>query len=185
MTTKKNVMTPTFRASYPKLFKPELNDLNGKMEYSVVALFKKGEDLSKLKKAAEECLIEKLGADKTKWPKSLKSPFRDQSEREKEGKLPDGHVAGAIFLTLKSTYKPGVVNQNVEAIIDESEMYAGCNCRATVRPYYYDQKGNKGVAFGLQNLQKVSDGDPLGGSKAHASDEFAPLETSTGDDLFS
>ncbi len=173
----KNIMTPEFRASYPKLFKAEKNQLSGKEEFSVVALFKKGQDLSALKKAAEDCLIEKLGPDKTKWPKKLKSPFRDQSEREKDGEMPAGHEPGAIFMNLKSTYKPGVVDQNVQPIIDDSEVYAGCYLRATVRPYYYDQAGNKGVAFGLQNVQKVRDGEPLGGGRTRPENEFAAVET--------
>lgn len=175
----KNIMTPNFVASYPKLFKAELNEQSGKMEYSVVALFKKGEDLTALKEAAAACIVEKHGADKTKWPKNLKSPFRDQSEREKEGKLPAGHEAGAIFITMKSQSKPGVVDGNVQPIIDDAEVYAGCTMRATVRPYYYDKNGNKGVAFGLQNVQKVGDGTPLGGAKAAASTEFAPVAGAT------
>ncbi len=172
----KNVTTPHFVASYPKLHKPELNDLSGQLEYSVVALFKKGQDLSVLKKAAEDLLVEKLGADKTKWPKGLKSPFRDQADREKDGKLPPGHEAGAIFMNLKSKQRPGVVDQNVQAIIDENQLYAGAVCHATVRPYYYDQKGNKGIAFGLQNIQMVADGTPIGGARANAASEFAPVE---------
>jgi len=172
-----NVLTPNFRASYPKVFKAELNSLSGKQEYSVVALFKKGEDLSPLKKAAEALLVEKLGADKAKWPKNLRIPFRDQADKMKDGQLPAGHEEGAIFMNLKSQQKPGVVNQNVEAIIDETEFYAGCVCRATVRAYYYDQKGNRGIAFGLQNLQKVADGEPLGASRVSATNEFAPVET--------
>ena len=171
-----NVMTPNFRASYPKLFKAEVNKLSGKQEYSVVALFKKGEDLSALKKAAEACIIEKLGADKSKWPKNLRSPFRDQADKMKDGEMPEGHEEGAIFMNLKTQQKPGVVDQNVQPMLDESELYAGCVCRATVRPYYYDQAGNRGVAFGLQNVQKVADGEPLGGSRASATAEFAPVE---------
>jgi Protein of unknown function (DUF2815) len=179
----KNVMTPKFRFSYPKIFKAELNTLSGKMEFSVVALFPKGADLSELKKAAEECLTEKLGADKTKWPKGLKSPFRDQSDREKDGVLPAGHEAGAIFLNLKTSTKPGIVDQNVQAIIDESEFYAGCYAHASVRPYYYDQKGNKGIAFGLQNVQKLGEGDPLSG-RTSAANDFKPVESTSDDSMW-
>jgi len=182
----KNVHTPKFRVSYPKVFKPELNKLSGKTEYSVVALFKKGQDLSVLKKAAEEVLIEKLGADKTKWPKNLKSPFRDQTDREKDGVLPAGHEAGAIFMNIKSQQKPGVVNEDVQPIMDEADFYAGCYAHATTRPYYYDQAGNRGIAFGLQNIQKLSDGEPLGGGRTSATSEFTPVEnTSTEADMWS
>lgn len=156
--------------------------MSQKMEYSVVAVFKKGEDLTKLKNAVTEILTEKLGPDKTKWPKNLKSPFRDQGEREKDGVLPNGYEHGAIFMTLKSSQKPGVVDANVQPIIDEAEFYAGCYAHATIRPYYYDSKGNKGVAFGLQNIQKLSDGEPLSG-RANATSEFAPVATPN-DDMF-
>jgi hypothetical protein len=171
-----NVITPTFVASYPKIFKAEKNELSGKDEFSVVALFKKGEDLALLKKEAEAVLVEEFGADKTKWPKGLKSPFRDQSDREKDGVMPAGHEKGAIFITLKTGYKPQVVDANVQPILDESEIYAGCICRASVRASYFDKAGNKGVSFYLQNLQKVKDGEPIGGGKKAASAEFAPVE---------
>lgn len=182
-----NVIPPQFRVSYPNVFTPKLNDLNGKNEYSMVCLFKKGEDLSALKKAAEACLVEKLGADKAKWPKNLKSPFRDQGEKEKDGALPDGYEEGAIFMTVKSSQKPGLVDANNQDIIDAAEFYAGCYARASLRPYYYDKKGNKGVAFGLQNIQKLADGESLGGSRVKASDEFEPVASASGgsaNDLF-
>lgn len=174
-----NVMTPEFRVSYPHVFKPQKNDLNGKMEYSVVALFPKGADLSKLKAAATAALVKKWGADQSKWPDKLKSPFRDQAERAKnvDGKkvLPLGYEEGAIFLTLKSEQRPGVVDQNVQDIIDDVDFYAGCFARATIRAFAYDQKGNRGVSFGLQNIQKTKDGDPLGG-RTRASDDFSAVE---------
>lgn len=178
-----NVMTPAFRVSYPKVFKPEINQLSNKSEYSVVALFKKGEDLSALKKAAEEALVEKLGADKSKWPKNLKSPFRDQADREKDGVMPNGYEKGAIFLTLKSTQKPGVVDSNVQPIIDEADFYAGCFARATIRASYYDHAGNRGVAFYLQNIQKVSNGEPLSG-RVSAENEFAPVAGASSDSMW-
>lgn len=181
-----NINTPTFRVSYPNVFKAKKNDLNGKDEFSVVALFKKGEDISGLKAAAQKAIVDKWGPDKAKWPTNLRSPFRDQAERAKEvdGKriLPAGHEEGAIFLNLKSSQRPGVVDQNVQDILDESQFYAGCYARASVNAYAYDQKGNRGVSFGLGNIQKVKDGEPLG-NRAKPEQDFAPIaveETATG-----
>lgn len=181
-----NVITPKFRVSFPKVFEAEKNDLNGKMEYSVVALFPKDADLSALKAAAKACMEEKFGKDTAAWPENWRNPFRDQKEKTKkkdgvaikgaDGKpvLQDGCEAGAIFINLKSTNRPGVVDQNVQPIIDQSEFYSGCWAIAQVRPFYYDQKGNKGVSFGLQNVQKVADGDPLSG-RQRAEDAFVPV----------
>lgn len=174
-----NTVTPKFRVSYPNVFKARKNELNGKEEFSVVALFDKGADLTALKKAAQEATIKKWGADKTKWPTNIRSPFRDQGEREKEGTLPAGHEKGAIFMNFKSTQKPGVVDQQVQPIIDEADFYAGCYAIASVNAYAYDQKGNRGVSFGLGNLQKVKDGEPLGG-RTRAQDDFAPIAVEEG-----
>lgn len=170
-----SIVTPIFRASYPNVFKPKLNDLNGKEEYSVMALFPKGCDLSALKKMAQDAVEKKWGADKAKHPTNLKSPFRDQKELAKEGKMRPGTEDGAIFINLKAKEKPQVVDQNVQPILDEAEFYAGVFAKASVNAYAYDQKGNRGVAFGLGNIQKVKDGDPLGG-RTRAQDDFAPIE---------
>lgn len=188
-----NLMTPEFRVSYPFVFTPQANkeDPTREPKYSVTMLFKKGEDLTKLRDAVVDVLTEKFGP-KEKWPKNLRLPFRDQADKEKDGKMPEGYTKGAVFVTASGKQKPGVVDQNVNDIIDSSQFYAGCYARATVRAFYYDAKGNKGVAFGLQNVQKLRDGEPLG-NRMRAQDEFKPVEgadplaeaTGTGMDLLS
>ena len=173
--------TPEFRVSYPNVFKPKKNDLNGKDEYSLVALFKKGENLEGLKKTAMDAIVKKWGSDKSKWPTNLRTPFRDQNERMKEGKLPDGYEAGAIFINLRATQRPGLVeinpgNNALEDITDTSKFYAGCFAKATVSCYAYDNKGNRGVAFGLSNILKTRDGDNLTG-RTNAYDDFADVRS--------
>lgn len=179
-----NVVTPEFRISFPNLFKPKLNDQNDKMEYSCMALFKKGEDLSKLKKLAQDAGIAKWGPDTKKWPHGWRNPFRDQGEKQKQNKqtgelyLPEPYEDGAKFLTLKSTRKPGVVDGNVDPILDETEIYPGCWCRASVSAFTYGGPGTgftAGIAFGLQHIQKVRDDESLlSGTKPQ--DDFAPIE---------
>lgn len=175
-----NLVTPKFRVSYPKVFKAELNKLSGKAEYSVVALFDKDADLKPIREAIKAAIIEKWGPDAAKHPKNLRNPLRDQADKAKEidGKrvMPDGHTEGAYFLNLKSTQKPGVVDENVQPILDESTFYAGCYARASVSVYAYDQAGNRGVGIGLTNIQKVADGEPFSGRpKPEAS--FTPVKT--------
>ena len=58
---------------------------------------------------------------------------------------------------------------------DPADLYAGCKVRASINFYGFDQKGNKGVAVGLRNIQKLSDGERLDGRKK-ASDEFDAVE---------
>lgn len=185
--------TPKFRIDWPKIFQPEKNDLNGKMEYSCVALFPLGADLSELKAAAEAAAIKKFGPDKSKWPDNIRNPFKDQGEKRvkdqatgrpkvgADGKpiIPDGYVAGAPILNFKSEQRPGVVDANVQTIMDPSEIYRGCYCVAQVNAFAYDIKGNRGISFGLNNLQKVGDGDSLGG-RMKPEDAFAPVAAAAG-----
>lgn len=172
------INTPVFRVSYPNLFQPKRNDLNGKDEYSIVALFKKGDDLTKLKAACQAAIEKKWGKDKNQWPPNLRTPFRLQEERAKtvDGRrvLPAGHEEGAIFINLKSAQRPGIVDHNVQAILDESQIYSGCYGIAAVNAYAYDTKGNRGISFGLQHFQKIKDGEPLG-NRARPEDAFAPV----------
>ena len=160
------VMTPEFRVSFPAVFKPkrQKGDATSEPKYGLTMLFPKGADLSKLKAAAQEAVKEKWG---DKPPKNLRSPFRDQGEKEYEG-----YVEGAVFVSASSKQKPGLVDRQRQDIIDETEFYPGCYARATIRAFAYDNNGNKGVAFGLNNVQKLRDGDPLGG-RTRAQDDFA------------
>lgn len=180
------LITPKFRVSFPNVFEAKRNELSGKDEFSLVALFEEGAEktpeFKKLIAAVEEAKANKWGADKNKWPKNLRSPFRNQGEKAKEGDdgemfLPPGHVDGAVFLNLKSQQRPQVVDQSMNEIIDKNEFYPGCWARASVSVYAYDQAGNKGVSLGLKNIQKVADGEPFGG-RTRATDDFSPVEIS-------
>lgn len=176
-----NTITPKFRVSYPNVFESKLNEMSGKEEFSLVALFQKGADLSTLQNAATAAIEKKWGKDKKKWPKNLKTPFRDQGEKAKEtddGKeiLPGGYEKGASFITIKSMEQPGIVDSKNQAIIEPREFYAGCWARASVSCYAYEVKGNAGIAFGLRNIQKLADGEPLGG-RARPEDEFQAVDT--------
>lgn len=170
-----NILTPEFRVSFPYLFEPQSPLSEGqKPKFSIVMLFKKDADLSALKNAVTSLIVDRYGADKAKWP-TLKTPFRDQGIRSL-----DGYVAGAIFITASSLNRPGVVDAAVQPIIDPEQIYAGCYARASVRPFIYESRAggmtvvNRGVSFGLQNVQKTRDGDPLGG-RMPADKEFTPV----------
>lgn len=186
------VLTPVFRVSYPNVFKAKLNKLSKKEEYNLVALFDKGADLKALEKECLRVLVEKWGDGTVvkgaphkhgnfyfKTAKSsiaIRLPFRDQGERDNPEKgLPAGYVPGAMFMNLKSNQKPGLVDQKNQDIIDESQFYAGCYAKAAVNPFAYDQAGNRGVSFGLQAIQKVKEGEPLG-NRVNPQEAFQPIE---------
>jgi len=170
-----NVMTPKFRVSFPNVFRPgKPVDPTKPGKYSVTMLFDKDANLEPLKKAMVDFMTKKFGGNQASWPKLSRNPFRDQGEKSFEG-----YVAGAKFINATSNTKPGLVDAQNNDIINEADFYPGCYARATVRPFWYDTAGNKGVAFGLQNIQKLADGEPLGG-RVSASKEFEPVAPAGG-----
>lgn len=101
----------------------------------------------------------------------LKTPLRD-GDKDRKG---DEAYANSYFINANSTTKPGVVDADRQPILDSSELYSGIIGRASISFYAYNTNGNKGIACGLNNLQKLSDGTPLGGH-SRAEDDFADLD---------
>ena len=99
--------------------------------------------------------------------KALKTPLRDGDlERPDDEAYKDSY-----FINANSTTAPGIVDADRQPILDRSEMYSGVKGRASINFYSYNVNGNKGIAAGLNHLQKISDGTPLG-SKSRAEDDF-------------
>lgn len=163
----KKVMTPKFRVSFPSVFKARADFEGQEPKFSIVMLFDKATDISALKQLAQSVVLEKWGPDKAKWPQNLRSPFRDG---DVEGNGKDGYT-GVIFVRASSKTRPGLVDQEKVQILEESDFYGGCYARATINAFAYDKAGNKGVAFGLQNIQKLADGEPFSG-RTKAEDDF-------------
>lgn len=163
------IITPEFRASYVKVFQAE-EDLSGRMKYSIQMLFpKKGTDFAKIKEAIGEAVKTKFGA---KSPKGLRMPLRD-GDTEKEDN-PD--YAGMYFMNASSNQRPGVVDENLQDVVDPNDFYSGCWCIAQVAFYGYDAAGNKGVGVGLHNLKNTRNDDRLDG-RQDAADAFGGKST--------
>lgn len=98
----------------------------------------------------------------------LKTPLRDGDLERPD----DEAYKGCYFINANSATAPGIVDADRQPILDRSEMYSGVKGRASINLYAYNVNGNRGIACGLNNLQKISDGTPLGG-KTRAEDDFA------------
>ena len=99
---------------------------------------------------------------------AIKTPLRDgDAERPDDEAYKD-----CYFINANSATAPGIVDAARNPIIEHSEVYSGVYGRASINFYAFDSNGNRGIACGLNNLQKISDGDPLGG-KTRAEDDFA------------
>ena len=107
----------------------------------------------------------------------LKTPLRDGDAERPD----DEAYADSYFVNANSGTAPGIVDADRNPIIDRSEVYSGVYGRASINFYAFNSNGNRGIACGLNNLQKIRDGEPLGG-KSRAEDDFA---TEDDDDFLS
>lgn len=196
----RRIITPEFRVSWPSVFearKVNENDPNEKPKFSIVMLFRVKEtekskelgekpvDLTELRQAVAACFAEHLGSS---WQEEIKkrkgdgspmyrSPFRRGDDPEKADK--DGFGPGVIYARASSLYKPGVVDWNKQDIINPREFMGGMYARAQISVLWYSVKGNKGVSFGLDNVQKIRDGEIFGGGQK-AQDAFDAIEPPEG-----
>jgi len=170
MAERTKLVTPPFRVSFPQVFEPKGMD-GSEPKFSVVAVFDPSQFDAMQAKAFEalKAAAEAAAVDKFKKPLSsagLRNPFRDGAEKAHL----EGFGEGLVFMTLSSKMRPGIIDRNMQDILDPSDFYPGCYARATVSCYAYDNV-SKGVGFGLQNLQKLGDGDNLTG-RTNAADDF-------------
>lgn len=160
------VITGKVRFSYANVFNPKAIEEGQKEKYSVSILIPKKDKITLNKinaavaAATEAGKTSKFGG---RIPANLKLPLRDGDIDRPE----DEAYAGCFFINANSVRKPAVVDANVDPIMDQDEFYSGCYGRAAINFYPYNEAGSKGIAAGLQNLQKLEDGEKLaGGSTA-------------------
>lgn len=119
--------------------------------------------------AAIEEGIAKFGGKKPNKA-AIKLPLRDgDTEREDEA------YAGHWFINANSKTAPQIVDKAVKPILDRDEVYSGCYARVSLNFYAFNSNGNKGIACGLGNIQKIRDGESLGG-RSSAADDFSTEE---------
>lgn len=164
------VITGKVRFSYVHVFEPAaVSEGSDDKKYSVSIIIPKSDKVT-LKKindaieAAKQAGVAKWGG---KLPKALKLPLRDgDAERDEEC------YENSYFLSAKTDRKPGIVDADLNEIMSRDEFYSGCYGRASITFFPFDVNGSKGIAVGLQNLQKLEDGERLGGSSASAAEDF-------------
>jgi ABC-type glycerol-3-phosphate transport system substrate-binding protein len=162
------------RWSYANVWEPK--SINGGVpKFSVSLIIPKSDKktIEAIKKAIQAAYKEgeaKLKGNSRSVPplESIKTPLRDGDTERPD----DEAYANSYFLNANSTTQPGIVDANVQPILTRSEVYSGVYGRASINFYAFNSNGNRGIACGLNNLQKIRDGEPLG-SRTSAEDDFA------------
>ena len=108
----------------------------------------------------------------------LRLPFRKDKLTER------GYPPGSIYINVRSKLSPGIVSRYAgvdgkpERITDPGQIYSGCIVRASLNAFAYDRAGNRGISLGLNNIQKLADGERLDG-RLKAEDDFEALDHRT------
>lgn len=171
----KVITGPNTRWSYANVWEPKSIN-GGAPKYSVSLIIPKSDTktVSKIQAAIEAAYREgeaKLKGNGKSVPalSAIKTPLRDGDTERPD----DPAYAGAYFVN--ATSAPGIVDADRNPILTRSEVYSGVYGRASITFYAFNSSGNRGIACGLNNLQKIRDGEPLGG-KASAESDFATDE---------
>ena len=185
----KVITGPDTRFSYANIW--EAKSINGGApKFSVSLIIPKSDTktVEKIKAAIEAAYKEgesKLKGNSRSVPalSAIKNPLRDGDTERPD----DEAYANSYFINANSATAPGIVDANCSPILERSEVYSGVYGRASISFYAFNSNGNKGIACGLNNLQKLRDGEPLGG-RTRAEDDFeteAEAAPSSDDDFLS
>ena len=173
----KVITGPDTRWSYANVWEPKSIN-GGTPKYSVSLIIPKSDTktIAKIEAAIEAAYKEgeaKLKGNGKSVPalSVIKTPLRDGDMERPD----DPAYANAYFVNANATSAPGIVDADRNPILTRSEVYSGVYGRASISFYAFNSSGNKGIACGLNNLQKIRDGEPLGG-KASAESDFASDE---------
>lgn len=173
----KVITGPNTRFSYANVW--EAKSINGGApKFSVSLIIPKSDTrtVEKIKAAIEAAYKEgesKLKGNGRSVPalSAIKNPLRDGDTERSD----DEAYSNSYFINANSATAPGIVDANCNPILERSEVYSGVYGRASISFYAFNSNGNKGIACGLNNLQLIRAGEPLGG-KASAESDFASDE---------
>ena len=164
------VVTGVVRLSYANVWEPK--SINGGAEkFSVSLIIPKADTktLGAIQKAIDSAIEEGRGKFGGKVPSkaTLKLPLRDGDVDRPD----DEAYTNCYFVNANSSSAPEIVDKSLNPVLNRSEVYSGVYARVSINFYAFNSNGNRGIACGLGNIQKVRDGEPLGG-KTSASDDF-------------
>lgn len=168
------LVTPPVRVSYLHVFEPRSIEGSTDAKYSVAMLIPKSDTalVASINAAIEAAMSEGLaGKFGGKRPTVWKNPMRD-GDTERDG----DEFAGHWFVNASGRQQPGIVNRQLQRILNPSDFKSGDFARVDVKFYAFNTGGNKGIACGLNNIQKWEDGESLAGTRSAESAFGAPAD---------
>jgi len=170
-----NVLTPIGVLCFPQLFtpKPRAPGQDAVYQINLVldALAQKTPQWLEMRKACAQVIDEKWGSGKSQdkaFIAKLRMPWRPCSEKKYDGY----DVPGGMFIAPWTNRRPGIVDAQRQEIMVEEDVWAGMLCRATLSPFAYENSGNRGVNFNLNNVQIVGKGARRLDGRKPANEDF-------------
>lgn len=175
------VVTGKVRFCYANVFEPTAMNDGDTPKYNICILIPKSDEktvnaVKKAIEAAKQAGKAKIADKSGKIPSTLKTPLRDGDEERGD----DPTFEDMFFINANTTRKPTIVDKDLNPIMSKEEFYSGCYGRASINFYAYNVS-SKGIAAGLNNLQKLEDGEMLAGGSS-AEEDFGG-ENNWDDDL--
>ncbi len=163
-----HLVTGKVRLSYEHIWEPaSINDSDEKYSVSLIIPKSDTKTVKDIQNAVEQAKQDGKAKFGGRIPANLKLPLRDGDIERPD----DEAYKDCYFINCNSKDKPQIVDKNVQPILDRNEVYSGCYARVSISLYPFNTNGNKGIACGLGNIQKIADGEPLGG-RTRAEDDF-------------
>lgn len=174
----RKVITNEVRASYVHIFEPYASFEGGDKKHSLVILVPKSDQATIDKiRAAQKVALEEGKSSKFNGsiPKNWKNTFRDGDDLDEDELEKNPEKAGHWFMTISNKQRPGIVDRAMNKLEDHTSIQSGDYVRVGMTAFAFNTQGNKGVSFGLDNVQLLRKGEPLGGV-SRAEDDFDALE---------
>lgn len=176
--TETTVTTDRARLSFTHLFEPYANNPGQEAKYSVTVLVPKSDIATKQRIDAAITAAKHQGVSKC-W-NGVMPPVVATAVHDGDGVRPNGEpfgeeCRGHWVFTASSKQAPQVVDLNLNPIINQADVYSGCYARVCVNFFPYNSNGKRGVGIGLNAVQKLEDGEPLGGRVSAAEAFGAPM----------
>lgn len=176
-------VTAAGRLSYPNLFTPRQANEQAAPKYSATLLIPKSDTTTVARVQAAIDAAVQDGVDRRVFKTAIDPaqskfpPLRDGDKPNDSGEPRGPEFAGHWFISAKAgtQRKPFVVDQQLQPIIDENDIYAGCYVNMAVQFFAYENSGNKGISAALVGVQFAKDGDRLGGPALEAEDVFGVI----------
>lgn len=177
-----SIVTGKVRLSYANLLEPRAPQGGGDPKYSATLLLPKSDaaTLQAIQTAIQAATQEGIAK---RWngrqPARIDIPIHDGDGARPNGEPFGDECKGCWVFTASSKQQPGIVDQRVQPILDSTKVYSGMYAFVEINFFPYSANGKNGIGVGLNNIQKVADGEPLAGRRP-ATEVFKPVAAPMG-----